>query len=116
MESDKKQYTCEVRDVFSGDDLVVLVDLGVEDLWKKQRVRLHGVDTPNAVHADEDTEAGRVRKHIRQLARNKRGILTVISQNRGSWVCVVVIESAEGAINLNELLKSQGYVFKRPAA
>lgn len=113
-----EEYSCEVRDVFSGDDLVVFVDLGIEDLWKKKRVRLLGVDTPNAVNAAEDTEAGRVRRQIRQIARGRRGILTVTSKNLNSWVGTLVVESPsspDGIINLNQLLVDQGYVFKRAA-
>lgn len=111
-----EEYSCEVRDVFSGDDLVVFVDLGVEDLWKKKRIRLLGVDTPNAVNAGEDTEAGRIRRQIRQIARGRRGILTVASKNLSSWVGTLVVEAPtapNGVINLNQLLLEQGYVFKR---
>ena len=51
MAEERNTYDAEVREVFSGDDLVVLVDLGVESLWKRQRVRLAGGDTPNAISA-----------------------------------------------------------------
>ena len=114
-----EEYSCEIRDVFSGDDLVVFMDLGVDDLWKRKRVRLYGVDTPNAVNSSEDTEAGKVRKHVRMLARGRRGIFSVVSKNLNSWVGTLVIESTSaqgGTINLNQLLIEQGYVFKRPSA
>lgn len=111
-----EEYSCEIRDVFSGDDLVVFLDLGFEELWKKKRVRLYGVDTPNAVHAQEDSEAGRIRKQVRNLARGRRGIFTVTSKGLSSWVGTLVIESPSapgGVINLNQHLIDQGYVFKR---
>lgn len=114
-----KRYPCEVREVFSGDDLVVFIDLGIEDLWKKQRVRLHGVDTPNAVNASEDTEAGKVRKLVRQVARGRRGIFTLVSRNLNSWVGTLVVESQSapgGVLDLNQMLIEQGYVFKRQQA
>lgn len=110
------QYACEVREVFSGDDLVVLIDLGVEGLWKRQRVRLHGVDTPNAVKAGEDTEAGKVRRRVRQIARGKRGIFTVVSRNMNSWVGTLEVESPSGAIDLNAMLIAEGYIFKGASA
>ena len=112
-----EQFSCEIRDVFSGDDLVVFLDLGFEDMWKKKRVRLHGVDTPNAVHAQEDSEAGRVRKQVRTLARGRRGIFTVTSKGLSSWVGTLIVESPSapgGVLNLNQHLIDQGYVFKRP--
>lgn len=111
-----RQYPCEVREVFSGDDLVIMADLGVEGLWKRQRVRLLGVDTPNAVNASEDTDAGKIRKMVRTLAKNRRGIFTISSVNLNSWVGTLVVESQTtpgGVLNLNEYLIQQGYVFKR---
>ena len=119
MQDKTEQYPCEVREVFSGDDLVVFIDLGVEGLWKRQRVRLAGVDTPNAVGAAEDTEAGRVRREIRQLARHRRGVLTVVSKSMNSWVCTLIVETSqvkEGAVSVNDWLIARGYVFKRGAA
>lgn len=117
MEQEHKEYPCEVREVFSGDDLVVFVDLGVEGLWKRQRVRLLGVDTPNAINASEDTEAGKIRATVRKMARGRRGMFTVHSKNLSSWVGTLVLESPtapEGVVNLNKVLIAQGYVFKRP--
>lgn len=106
------EYVCEVREVFSGDDLIVLVDLGVENLWKRQRVRLSGVDTPNAIAAREDTEAGNVRREIRMLARGKKAKLTVVSRNMSSWVVTLVVHTPEGDVNVNEKLIAAGYEFK----
>lgn len=113
-----EQYPCEVRDVYSGDDLIVLVDLGVESLWKRVRVRLLGVDTPNAVNAGEDTDAGRVRREVRTLVRGKRGLFTVSSKSNNSWVGTLIVETPgapSGVTNLNEHLINQGFVFKRVA-
>lgn len=109
-------YSCLVTEVFSGDDLVALVDLGVESLWKRQRIRLYGVDTPNAVKMADDTEAGRIRSLVRGIVRNRRGLLTVYQRNSASWVCGLVVEadqSHNGAINLNSWLIDKGYVFNR---
>ena len=113
MDAERKTYTAEVREVFSGDDLVVLVDLGVEDLWRRKRVRLAGVDTPNAVNAGPDTEAGRLRSFVRSLARGRKAQLQVVSRGANSWVVILYIETPEGVINLNETLIQQGYQFKR---
>ncbi len=107
-------YACEVREVFSGDDLVVLVDLGVENLWKRQRVRLHGVDTPPAVGELADTEAGKIRTYVRNLTRCRRANLTVVSKNTSSWVVVLIVEAFDGSkVNVNDYLINAGYVFKR---
>lgn len=109
-------YACEVREVFSGDDLIALVDLSVENLWKRQRIRLSGVDTPAAISATGDTEAGQIRSHVRSLTRNKKGTITVVSRNANSWVVTLVVDTAEGPVNVNELLIARGYQFKAKAA
>lgn len=111
MDTQKLAYPCEVKDVYSGDDLILMVDLGVEGLWKRQRVRLHGVDTPNAVNVGEDTEAGKVRKQVRDIVRNRRGVFQVVARNSKSWVGVLIVESPAGVLNINEHLQGQGYVF-----
>jgi endonuclease YncB( thermonuclease family) len=107
------EYACEVREVFSGDDLVVLIDLGVEGLFKKQRIRLAGVDTPNAIKEQKDTEAGKLRTYVRQLTRGRKARLNVVSRNTNSWVVTLVVETIEGQVNVNDYLISKGYEFKR---
>lgn len=112
----EKTYKASVPDVFSGDDLVLMVDLGVENLHLRQRVRLFGVDTPNAIGEGADTEAGRVRKFVRNLTRDKTVTLQVRSKVGTSWVGVVTIHTREGDVNLNEELIKQGYAFNREKA
>lgn len=107
------EYSCEVREVFSGDDLIALVDLGVENLWKRQRIRLAGVDTPTAINANGDTEAGKIRSKVRTMTRGRKATVTVISRNANSWVVTLVVETTEGVVNINEFLIAQGYEFKR---
>lgn len=108
----QSEFLCEVREVFSGDDLVVMVDLGVQNLWMKQRVRLSGVDTPNAISAGADTAAGAVRNEVRMLARNKKAKLTIVSKNTSSWVVTLVVQTPEGEVNLNDRLIAQGFKYQ----
>lgn len=105
--------TGEVRDVFSGDDLVVMIDLGVDDLWKKKRIRLYGVDTPNAVGQAHDTEAGRVRSYVRDFVRNAKVHITPVSSNGSSIVAVIEVERGGQLVNLNDDLIAQGYRFQK---
>lgn len=107
------EYTCEVREVFSGDDLVALIDLGVENLWKRQRIRLSGVDTPSAISANGDTEAGKLRSTVRSMTRGRKGKLVIVSRNTNSWVVTLVVDTAQGVVNINDFLIAQGYEFKR---
>lgn len=113
---EKNEYPCEIREVFSGDDLIAMVDLGVENLFKRQRIRLAGVDTPNAVKAAGDTVAGQLRQVVRAFTRGRKGKLTVTSRNASSWVVVLVVETPDGEINVNEFLITQGYKFENKTA
>lgn len=107
------KYIAEICDVFSGDDLSVMIDLGIEGLHKRQRVRLHGVDTPNAIGMSPSTEAGKVRAYVRKVCYGKRLVVTVISRNVSSWVCRVDVLGGGESLNLNDDLISKGYKFNR---
>lgn len=106
-------YIGEVTDVYSGDDLIVMVDLGVEDLFKRRRIRLHGVDAPNAIGASSQTEAGKIRAYVRGLCERKRVRLSVVSKNLRSWVAVIEVLGDGEPHNINQDLISQGYRFIR---
>lgn len=108
-----EEYRGKVVDVFSGDDLMIMLDLGVDDLHKKKRVRLSGVDAPNAVHEPDDSEAGKVRRIVRDLSRERECTVQVTNKIGNSWVAVVLIHTRDTTINLNELLIARGYQFKR---
>jgi len=105
--------TGEVQAVFSGDDLIILIDLGVDDLWKKKRVRLHGVDTPNAVNQAPDTEAGKLRAYVREMVRGAKVHITPVSSNASSVVAIIEVERNGELFNLNDDLIAKGYKFKR---
>ena len=109
----KTEFNCEVREVFSGDDLIALVDLEIENLWKRQRLRLHGVDTPPAINASGDTEAGQIRSYVRGLTRARKAKITVVNRNTNSWVVTLVVDTPEGPVNVNELLVARGYQFTK---
>lgn len=113
MAEQTTEFSCEVREVFSGDDLMALIDLGVDNLWKKQRVRLAGVDTPNAVKAAGDTEAGQIRRYVRTMVKNRRAKLSVVNKFNNSWVVVLHVETGEGWVNVNQHLIDKGYVFNK---
>lgn len=104
-------YDATVEEVRSGDDLLVLVSLGVDELYKRVRVRLHGVDTPDAYKAGPETEAGALREEVRRLTRGRARVETVKTSST-SWVVVLHYFSEEREwVNLNQVLISRGYVF-----
>lgn len=102
----------EVIEVHSGDDLVVMASLGVDSLYKKVRVRLQGVDTPDAYKAAPDTEAGEVREQVSSMVKGKMCTMDVHTQGKGSWVVTLYLDRDTDKESLNDILKKQGYVFK----
>ena len=103
----------EVLEVHSGDDLVVLANLGVDNLFKKVRVRLYGVDTPDAYKASPGTEAGNIRDRVSSMVKGKKCLIEVHSQGRSSWV-VTLYPGLDGTVeSLNDILKSEGHVFNK---
>jgi hypothetical protein len=113
---ENKEFPARVVEVFSADDLILMVDLGIAELHLRQRVRLHGVDAPSAINAGADTEAGRLRNQVRALSRERPATLRLLSKVGASWVGVVTLHTREGEVNLNELLIAQGYRYQRAEA
>ena len=105
-------YRGRVTEVFSGDDLITMIDLGAEDLVKRVRIRLEGVDTPNAVRSAPNTSAGKIRSYVSAATKNRDCSFEVFARPRhNTWVARVTIHRKEGDINLNQELINQGYKF-----
>ena len=110
----ERTYAARVVEVHSGDDIILLVDLGVDGLFKRVRARLHRVDTPDAYKADSRSEAGKVREHVRSMLADKDCLITVHSPRKSGWLVTLLvppIEPGASYTNLNEHLISRGYVY-----
>lgn len=107
-------YEAKVEEVHSGDDFIVLVNLGVDGLYKKTRVRLYGVDAPNAYKARPDTEAGKVRDEAKLLV-NGKCLIEVVSEGKGGWIVnMTVFDESNQPICLNTFMRERGYVYNAP--
>jgi hypothetical protein len=108
----EKRFSATIDQVNSGDDMVAMVDLGIDGLYKKVRVRLKGVDTPNAYKATSDTDAGKLRSMVRKLVIGRKCEIVVHLQGKGGWVCTLyVLQDQDNVLDINELLSKQGYVY-----
>jgi hypothetical protein len=110
----ERSFNVVVEEVHSGDDLVLMVDLGVDGLHKRVRARLKGVDTPSAFRAKQDTAAGAIRDTIRGMIVGAPCSILLHSHGKGGWVVTLFMEAATvgtDTININELLVLQGYVY-----
>ena len=115
MESTKPRvFQAEVKEVISGDDLILMVDLGADDLHKRQRIRLKDVDTPNAVRQSPETEAGKVRDKVAELCRDRKVTITLNHKTANAWVVTLTVLLPDGTgVNLNEVLIRDGYAYGR---
>lgn len=111
MVNNGKIYEARVEEVHSGDDFILLVDLGVGGIFKKTRVRLHGVDAPNAYRAGENTDAGRVRDEVRRMIGSKC-LIELLNEGKGGWIVeMTVFDSGNRPISLNQVLRDRGYLY-----
>ena len=113
-----RRYHCIVEEVHSGDDLVAMIELGHDALFKRSRVRLQGVDTPDAYKEKAASPAGTVREQVRRWvqANDKKCVIEKHAEGRGGWICTLWIRDEGEWVNLNERLIEMGYVYRKPEA
>ena len=109
-----RSYSVEVEEVHSGDDIVVMVDLGVDKLFKRVRCRLTGVDTPSAYKAKVDSMAGTLREEIKALISAGKSRVEVVAEGKGGWLVTLFVKSTktQEEVNVNEMLKDRGFVYR----
>lgn len=114
MGAEQRSYDADVVEVHSGDDLVLLVNLGVDGLYKRVRARLKGVDTPSAFKASKGTEAGTIRDTLRDIVSQGKCSIDVHSQGKGGWLVTLLVTHRDGSgvTNVNEAMMAQGYVYQ----
>ncbi len=113
--NDEREYTGEVMEVRSGDDLLVLINLNMDGLFKKTRVRLKGVDVPSAFCMSGNTEPGRIRDELKALVKGASCRLLVhnYGKNNSGWLATLFVKpyGQDIEININQMFIDKGYVF-----
>lgn len=110
--TDAPVYAVKVEEVHSGDDMILMVDLGIDNLFKRVRARLAGVDCPDAYRASPETSAGKVRDFVRELTRSDCRARVHQQGGRGGWLVTLMYKSANSEyINLNDQLITEGHVY-----
>lgn len=108
------RYKVIVEEVHSADDFILLVDLGVDGLFKRTRARLHGVDAPNAYKVRADAEAGRLRDEVKRMVMGAHCEIGLVSEGRGGWLIDLYMHSsATGEVHVNSALRARGYIYER---
>lgn len=108
-------FEVETKEVHSADDLVLMVNLGVDGLFKRVRARLYQVDTPNAYRLGSATEAGTLRDEVRKRLMGAHSCkIALVAERKGGWLVNLYVQDVPTAppICLNEYLISKGYAYK----
>ena len=80
------EYNVTVTKVVDGDTVDVDIDLGFGMTYKKQRVRLMGIDTPESRTSDlvEKLFGKASKKHLKEIIQNAE-MLTLVSHDKGKF-------------------------------
>lgn len=101
------QYKATITDVYDGDSVTAIVDLGFK-IFTKLKIRLAGINTPEI--KGEDREAGLVSKdRLTELILNKEVIIKTSKDKQekyGRWLAEIYLP--EQAQSVNQLLITEG--------
>ena len=114
----KSIYKIEsVKNIYSGDDLILMLDLGHDGLYRLTRCRLLGVDAPSAFNS-KNTEAIKLKNFVSKvLSDSKESYVEVSSYRNNSWLVILYTKDpdTQAFISLNRVLINNGYIFNKEA-
>ena len=103
------EYRAFVRKVYDGDTITCDIDLGFEILFKNQKLRLYGINTPE-VRGPTRPEGLKVRDIVRSRISNKWVIIKTRKDKKGKygrWIAEIYEPDIEESIN--EWLLREGH-------
>ena len=100
------EYNVTIAKVVDGDTVDVDIDLGFGMVYKKQRVRMLGIDTPESRTRDlVEKKFGKAsKKHLKGLLEEAESI-TLISHDKGKFGRILgelFVHTEETRVNVNE--------------
>lgn len=95
-------YFAYVTSVYDGDTITVDIDLGFGILFKNQKIRLYGIDTPE-IRGEERTEGLKSKEYLQNLILNKNIILETIKDKKCKYGRYLGIIHLDGN-NINEIM------------
>ena len=115
MKKKPNRYSVKVLDVRSGDDLILMVDIGFDNLYKRVRARLKGVDTPNATPDGgiPSEEAKNVQQYVKQKISSRPAFADLHGiTRRGWWLITLYVQISDTELySINSMLKKEGHTF-----
>ena len=109
------EYNATATRVIDGDTIDAMVDLGF-GTWKKIRIRMYGINTPESRTRDlEEKKRGLAAKARVEELLTTCSCITLKSHGAGKFGrCLgeLFIELENEAVNLNQLLISEGHAIE----
>ena len=101
-------YNCTLDRVIDGDTIDVDIDLGFNVVLSKQRVRLHGIDTPESRTRDlaEKKLGLAAKERLKELCVKK---LQLLSLGKGKYGRILGIPHTENGEDICKMLISEGH-------
>lgn len=105
-------YNSQVVDVYDGDTITALCDLGF-GIYTQQKFRLYGIDTPE-IRGEERLEGLKVRGIVRDFILDKKVVIKTIKDKKGKYgryLAIIFLDlDQDGKLdNLNEWLVENNY-------
>ena len=101
------KYRVDVTRVVDGDTVDVDIDLGFGMVYKKQRVRLYGIDTPESRTKDlVEKKYGKAAKKFLQEKIERAEVVTLYSHDKGKFGRILGELFIDGSsdLSLNQLM------------
>ena len=107
------EYSAEVLRVVDGDTVDVLIDCGFST-FRKERVRLHGIDAPESRTRDKEEKVRGLaaKARLQELIKNTSKKVTIKTEldKKGKYGRILgVIWDKEKKKNFNKMLISEGH-------
>lgn len=101
------QYKAKIIDVYDGDTVTALVDLGFLS-FREMKLRLYGIDTPE-LRGAEKIEGRKVRDIVREMILHKEVTINSYKDKQGKYGRYLATIILEDGLNINEWLVENGH-------
>ena len=101
------QYKAKIIDVYDGDTVTALVDLGFLS-FREMKLRLYGIDTPE-LRGVEKVEGKKVRDIVTGMILDKEVTINSFKDKQGKYGRYLATIVLEDGLNVNQWLVENGY-------
>ena len=108
------EYSCKIVRVVDGDTVDVDIDLGFGMWMHKERIRLHGIDTPESRTRDlEEKKLGlQAKDYLKSLIMNADKLI-VRTEKDGKFGRMIgyLYMNPDATVSLNQMLIDEGFAW-----